>query len=180
MAPAYRECPACGKRALSIATRCPQCGEELPTQPIRWEISRDRPALRPRSGRRLPARALLAALLIAGGLAALALRGGEKRGAPVPAPAPDTAPAALETARAAASPVMPDSVPGIDAVTRYARTWTNVHDRRSPQADVVAVLLPGDTVLADSLHRGWWRVALEGRVVGYVYERTLSDRPVTP
>jgi hypothetical protein len=45
---------------------------------------------------------------------------------------------------------------------------------------VVAVLLPGDTVLADSLHRGWWRVALEGRVVGYVYERTLVDRPVTP
>jgi rRNA maturation protein Nop10 len=179
MAPAYRECPSCGKRALSIATRCPQCGEELPTQPIRWEISRDRPALRRRSGRRLPVPALLAALLVAGGLAALALRDRGTR-AVAPVPAPDAAPAALETARAAASPVLPDSVPSLDAVRRYARTWTNVHDRRSPQADVVAVLLPGDTVLADSLHRGWWRVALEGRVVGYVYERTLVDRPVTP
>ena len=177
MTPAYRECPACGKRALSIATRCPQCGEELPTQPIRWEISRDRPALRRRSGRRLPVPALLAALLVCGGLAALALRGSGERRPSAPAAAPDAVPAALETARAAASPVMSDSLPSAGAVTRYARTWTNVHDRRSPGADVVAVLLPGDTVLADSLARGWWRVALEGRVIGYVYERTLVDRP---
>jgi len=177
MAPPYRECPACGKRALSIATRCPQCGEELPTQPIRWEVSRDRPALRPRSGMRLSVPALIAALLVVAGLAALALRGGERT---APAPKADAVPAALETARAAASPAMPDSAPGAGAVTRYARTWTNVHDRRSPRADVVAVLLPGDTVLADSLARGWWRVALEGRVIGYVYERTLVDRPLAP
>ena len=43
------------------------------------------------------------------------------------------------------------------------------------KADVVAVLLPGDTVLADSLRGGWWRVALEGRVVGYVYGGTLEE-----
>ena len=180
MPPAYRECPSCGKRALSIATRCPQCGEELPTQPIRWEISRDRPALRRRSGTRLSLPAVIAALLVAGGLAALALQGSGTREAAAPAANPDAAPAALETARAAASPVMTDSVPTADALTRFARTWTNVHDRRSPRADVVAVLLPGDTVLADSLARGWWRVALEGRVIGYVSERTLVERSVAP
>jgi hypothetical protein len=44
------------------------------------------------------------------------------------------------------------------------------------KADVVAILLPGDTVLADSLKRGWWRVALEGRVLGYVYAPTLTGK----
>jgi hypothetical protein len=48
-----------------------------------------------------------------------------------------------------------------------------VHERRSAKADLVAVLLPGDTVLADSLKGGWWRVALDGRVIGYVYAGTL-------
>ncbi|MGH2671229.1 MAG: hypothetical protein ACRDH5_19325 [bacterium] len=36
------------------------------------------------------------------------------------------------------------------------------------------MLLPGDTVLADSLERGWYRVALEGEVLGYVYRSTLT------
>ena len=44
--------------------------------------------------------------------------------------------------------------------------------RRTPD-----VLLPGDTVLADSLRGGWWRVALEGKVIGYVYGPTLSETP---
>ena len=33
--------------------------------------------------------------------------------------------------------------------------------------------MPGDTVLADSLQRGWYRVALEGEVLGYVHRTTL-------
>jgi len=70
-------------------------------------------------------------------------------------------------------PVPPDSMPGADAMPRVARTWTKVHDRRSVNADLVAVLLPGDTVLVDSLRGSWWRVALEGRVIGYVYAGTL-------
>ena len=40
-------------------------------------------------------------------------------------------------------------------------------------ADVEAVLLPGDTVLADSLERGWYRVTLDGEVFGYVHRSTL-------
>src|SRR5262245_48543431 len=46
MAKTYRECPACGKRALSIATRCPACGHELLTQPIRREEPRREAAVR--------------------------------------------------------------------------------------------------------------------------------------
>jgi hypothetical protein len=55
-----------------------------------------------------------------------------------------------------------------------ARTWTNVRKSRSKSAGLEAVLLPGDTVLADSLARGWYRVALEGEVLGYVHRSTLT------
>jgi hypothetical protein len=55
-----------------------------------------------------------------------------------------------------------------------ARTWTNVRASRSTRADVEAVLLPSDTVLADSLERGWYRVALEGKVLGYVHRSALT------
>jgi uncharacterized protein YgiM (DUF1202 family) len=56
---------------------------------------------------------------------------------------------------------------------RFARTWTKVRTGRSTSADVAAVLLPGDTVLVDSLVRGWWRVTLEGKAIGYVLRSTL-------
>ena len=118
----------------------------------------------------------LAVILLVGvGLFVLVLqrsvaRDGETR---VTATARAEAPIALDSARAAASPALPDSAPSAEAVPRQARTWTKVHDRRSAKADVVAVLLPGDSVLADSLVDGWWRVALEGRVIGYVYAPML-------
>jgi hypothetical protein len=124
----------------------------------------------------LPAPALILPAAL-GLLTLLVWRGIARERAARATPAAPVEPAlVLDTARAAASPAMPDSAPSPDAVPRHARTWTKVHDRRSPRADVVVVLLPGDTVLADSLVRGWWRVALDGRVVGYVYARTLAGR----
>lgn len=169
MAKTYRECPACGKRALRIATRCPGCGREFPTQPIRWQTSPDTRSLRP-----LPVLAVI--LLVAVGLFSQIVRArlARDRDALATGAVRAEAPIALDTARAAASPVMPDSAPSPEAVPRHARTWTKVHDRRSAKSDVVAVLLPDDSVLADSLRGGWWRVALEGRVLGYVYARTLA------
>jgi hypothetical protein len=124
-----------------------------------------------------------AILLAAGGLVTLAVRWGAHRGPEATAAIRGEATAALDVASAASSPVMPDSAPSAEAVPRLARTWTKVRDRRSTRADVVAVLLPGDTVLADSLRGGWWRVALEGRVLGYVHGRTLdglAPRPERP
>ncbi len=171
MGRAYKECPACGKRALSIATRCPGCGHELLAEPVRREETRGTPRIGP-----LPAIAL--GLLATVGLVTMVLRWNSVRdpeGSVTAAlRAEDTA--GVDTALAAAAPAMPDSTPSAEAVSRYARTWTKVHDRRSPKADVVAVILPGDTVLADSLRGGWWRVTLEGRVLGYVYARTLTGK----
>ncbi len=181
MAPTYRECPACGKRALRIATRCPQCGHELFTQPIRSQVTR------PVTGWARPL--LAAAMVLAGvGLAMATMRreaandvNGNVNGkttvtaSALPPVALDItyAPVTLDTTYAAEEPVPPDSAPSPEAVPRIARTWTKVHDRRSVQGDLVAVLLPGDTVLVDSLRGRWWRVALEGRIIGYVYAGTL-------
>ena len=176
MATTYRECPSCGKRALSIATRCPGCGQEFPSQPIRWQ------AARPDTGRAGPLWAAAVILLAVAGVLTLATRRGAAGDGDSPVTADTRAepPVELETAQAAASPAMPDSVPSAGAVPRRARTWTKVHGRRSTRADLVAVLLPGDTVLADSLRGGWWRVALEGRVLGYVYAPTLVGDRVRP
>jgi hypothetical protein len=55
-----------------------------------------------------------------------------------------------------------------------AKTWTNVRRSRSRGADLEAVLTPGDTVYADSLHRDWYRVALDGEVMGYAHRVTLA------
>jgi hypothetical protein len=82
-------------------------------------------------------------------------------------PAPE-----LDTAMAAALPTP------AQGQRRFARTWTNVRVHRSAAADVVGVLLPGDTVIADSLDRGWWRVTFEGHVIGYAFQSTLvADAP---
>jgi hypothetical protein len=114
-------------------------------------------------------------LLGASGLATVLRRGGigESESRTTAAVRPE-APSALENDVDTAPPAAPDSSPSVAAVPRLARTWTKVHARRSVKADVVSILLPGDTVLADSLRGGWWRVALEGRVLGYVYARTLT------
>ncbi|MGH7628277.1 MAG: SH3 domain-containing protein [Gemmatimonadales bacterium] len=79
-----------------------------------------------------------------------------------------TAAARVDTATAA---LVPAAGAGEVLITR---TWTNVRKSRSTSADVEAVLLPSDTVLADSLERGWYRVALEGEVLGYVHRSTLA------
>jgi hypothetical protein len=50
-----------------------------------------------------------------------------------------------------------------------------VRKSRSASAPVEAVLTPGDTVLADSLAQGWYRVALEGEVLGYAHRSTLAE-----
>jgi hypothetical protein len=131
----------------------------------------------PVAGRSVPPVFLVAAagLLLALGLSALALARKTFDDREVASAAPTRAEAAepLDTVSVAATTSVPDSSPTRGAVTRVAQTWTKVRSRRSVHADVVAVLLPGDTVLADSLKAGWWRVSLDGRVLGYSWDRTL-------
>jgi hypothetical protein len=216
MSGSYRQCSECGKRALSIATRCPGCGRELPSPEAPDHRSLD-------LGRFVTTPALLG-LLAAGAVVASGLeswrrtRGpaeessllvGAHQSATSVEPSPDPSPEAVlkagpegpaplasvplaATLRRAGANL--DSLPrtGGHAVTLpmarpgsspastpdigrllVARTWTHVRNRRSPQGGLEAVLMPGDTVEADSLRGGWYRVALDGEVMGYAYATTL-------
>lgn len=178
MGGSYRQCLECGKRALSIATRCPGCGREFPAPAV------------PKGGPALDLRRFLSPGVVAGVLALAAVAaatglGRASRHPEQPSVVADSlarysevayameATARLDTASAAARPA--EDVGGL----LLARTWTNVRSSRSTRAGLQAVLMPGDTVLADSLQRGWYRVALEGEVLGYVHRTTLA-RPAVP
>ncbi len=174
MAGSYRQCDACGKRALSIAIRCPGCGREFPARVV--PKSGDGLEL----GRFLTPKGVATALALVAVLASATLgRAGQPReekaevgssmartGSEVESSMVRTGP--LETATVAALPAERDSE------LRVARGWTNVRKSRSVRAPVEAVLTPGDTVLADSLERGWYRVALEGEVLGYAHRSKLA------
>lgn len=207
---AYVECPSCGKRALSVASRCPHCG--LLFSPG---------VLPPVEPNRLPGRLLMAGSLVALlVVVVLARKQNEPRAAalspasPVTAPAatapPATAPAERQSAPpatvsappipvqplapardsavdstpppAAAPPqdaplqaAPPPAAPTGEQLRRYATTWVNVRDRRSPDAAPVRVLNPGEALLVDSLVGGWYRVVIDGQSIGYAYGSNLSE-----
>jgi hypothetical protein len=174
MGGSYRQCLECGKRALSIATRCPGCGRELPAPAV------------PEGSRALDLRRFMSPGMVVGVLAAAAVVAATGLGRASRPPEQQSsivadsiagysegayaigATAPVDTASAAALPA--ESVGEL----LVARTWTHVRTSRSKRADLEAVLIPGDTVLADSLERGWYRVALEGEVLGYVHRSTLT------
>lgn len=164
MGGSYRQCSTCGKRALSIATRCPGCGRELdaPEVPEHGGVRDWRHYLRPTAG--VAAGLVVVSLLILAGLG----RNSQTAGAKLEVESSMATTPVLDTATVAASPAE-DA-----AEVRVARDWTNVRKSRSVKAPLEAVLMPGDTVLADSLGKGWYRVALEGEVLGYAHQSTLA------
>jgi hypothetical protein len=215
MSGSYRQCPDCGKRALSIATRCPGCGRELPPRqsperasagPRRalsvqsvlglvalgaalmagWESRRRAAAVEDESSYLIsPARSApedAAALDTAQGtppLASTPLAATPRLGRPPNAPASSLRPLA-PAVPASPLPARPPAAPAATDTGRLlvARTWTHVRNRRSVHGSLAAVLTPGDTVLADSLSHGWYRVALEGEVMGYASASALTaDAP---
>lgn len=180
------ECPQCGRRALGVATRCPHCGEGFPPHLLQHPGSASRP--------HPPWLTMaLAAILLAAGLAVLGRRGGGPPAAAVPAvAAEDTLPSlpaqrsgelpppVADTAAPAAAPAAPppeQPPPAGPALRRYARTWINVRSGRSGGAPGIRILSPGDTVLVDSLRRGWYRVLVDGRPQGYVDRSYLDTVP---
>jgi hypothetical protein len=163
MSGSYIQCPECGKRALSIATRCPGCGRELPPKPER------RKGLHVDFGRRFPLLAVVAMLAAVGGLMTLAPARGHRTAVEEETSSVAAAPR-LDTATVASTPA--PAAPATEL--RVARTWTRVRAGRSTHADLAAVLLPGDTVTVDSLSRGWYRVELDGEVLGYSHQSTLA------
>ena len=162
MTGSYKQCAECGKRALSVATRCPQCGHEFPHSP---SPRRDHA---PDFRRYLPGLAVLGAAAVVIMLVVAVF--GRTRSAP-PEDASSAAITRPDTIMAT------ESLPASRGERRFARTWTKVRTGRTVTADIAAVLLPGDTVIVDSLSRGWWRVALEGKVLGYAHRSTLVDKP---
>ena len=173
MGRSYRQCSVCGKRALSIATRCPGCGREL-SEPVTTD-PRPRLELGRVASPRLVAGALGVAAVVAAGFLGRGSLVSEQRhplasvsdGSSAEVAFRDPA-TELDSASAAATPA--------EAPSRIlvARTWTHVRKTRRVGGEVEAVLLPGDSVVADSLSRGWYRVALEGEVLGYAHRSTLA------
>jgi hypothetical protein len=175
MGQSYRQCTECGKRALRIATRCPGCGHEFPDPAV------------PESGPAVDLGRFLLPSVVAGVLAAAAVLTSAKLGRASRLPeqppslvAADSVAAFSEVAyaMAATAPLHRASAAGLLAESAgellVARSWTSVRQSRRKSAPLEAVLTPGDTVLADSLERGWYRVALEGEVLGYAHRSTLT------
>jgi ribosomal protein L37E len=191
----YMECPQCGRKALSVATRCPHCGVAFPSKPFQ------RSASGYRFDRLRPALAVVGVLLLGAALLTVVLpRLESKAAAPArgassgeTSPAFATPPGAVPSDSAGdgdpsedLEPVQPPAVPSAPITPalrgplaqRFARTWVNVRSGRSRAAPAIRVLNPGDAVQVDSLSRGWYRVLIDGRAAGYVHRSNLD--PVSP
>ena len=182
MGSSYKQCDECGKRALSIATRCPGCGVEFPIPLVVPEPAR--PPLEVRNF--ISPNAIMGIIGILVAVAAADLIKTTRSSAEptfaaetteVAYTAADTS--ALDTAIAAG--VVAESASAEPAgELRVARTWTHVRTARKKSAHLEAMLMPGDTVYADSLDRSWYRVALEGEVLGYAHISTLTATGAAP
>lgn len=191
----YTECPQCGRKALSVATRCPHCGVAFPSKPFQRSV----PGYR--FDRLRPALAVVGVLLLGAVLLTVVLPRLESR-ATSPAraaPSGETSPTSAASPGAVPSdsavdgdssedvaPVQPPAVPSQPITPalpgplaqRFARTWVNVRGGRSRTAPAIRVLNPGDAVQVDSLSRGWYRVLIDGRAAGYVHRSNLD--PMSP
>jgi hypothetical protein len=180
----YMECPQCGRKALSVATRCPHCAVAFPSRPLAlsapgYRLDWLRPVL------------AVAGVLVLGAvlLAVVVPRLGSKAATHTLATPPGTV-ATDSAVQGAASdriaPVQPPAVPSASVTPtaprplpkRFARTWVNVRGGRGRATPAVRVLKPGEAVQVDSLSRGWYRVLIDGRAAGYVHRSNLD--PVSP
>jgi hypothetical protein len=91
-------------------------------------------------------------------------------------PAPASSPGAVVDSAGSPPATAPGPAirPAGPSARRYAQTWVNVRGERTRSAPAVAMLNPGDAVMVDSLVRGWYRVLVDGRVLGYVHRSTLD------
>ncbi len=162
MSGSYRQCVECGKRALRFATRCPGCGIALPN-PAPLEDDSTRQLSWPDS-----LKGVMAVLVI--GAVMVSIKPGSTGPSELSAETSFAKPAIVEKA----APSVVEALPVGASVELVANGWTHVRSRRTVNATLEAVLTPGDTVTADSLANGWYRVALYGEVLGYAKETTLA------
>src|SRR5919107_4650326 len=179
MGQTYKQCTVCGARALRIATRCPGCHREFPTaEPVAAATTGKSGPLRPGSSRTA---GLVAGVVVVSAILVLTELGqtSDLKGNPALVAAPDTAPTEVAFASnggtVAAAPERASTSATLSRPElKVARTWAHVRKAPRKSADLEAVLTPGDTVMADSLQRGWYRVALDGEVLGYAYGSSLA------
>jgi SH3 domain-containing protein len=180
----YTECPQCGRKALSVATRCPHCGVAFPSRPLALSapgsrLDRLRPVL------------VVAGVLVLGAvlLALIVPRLGSKAATPTLAKPPGAMATDSAVKGAASDGIAPVQPPAVSSASvtptapkplpkRFARTWVNVRGGRDRATPAVRVLNPGDSVQVDSLSRGWYRVLIDGHPAGYVHRSNLD--PVSP
>ena len=191
----YMECPQCGRKALSVATRCPHCGVAFPSRPLQrsapgYQLDRLWPVLAV-GGVLVMGAVLLTVVLprLESKAAAPAQGASSGETGPTLATPPGAVPADSVVERDPSDAVAPVQPPAASSASvtptppgpltrRFARTWVNVRGSRGRAAPAVRVLDPGEAVLVDSLSRGWYRVLIDGRAAGYVHRSNLD--PASP
>jgi hypothetical protein len=172
MGGSYKSCSGCGRRALSIATRCPRCGAEFPIAEAAGRAGGWKPKLS------LPLSA--PAVVLAGIGVVLASQVG-RAGLPreqrstLGAVAQVEVGAAGSGAAADASPSATSSgvmAPASEVLVAHRTIY--LRQARSRGAALEAVLEAGDTLAVDSLVGGWFRVTFEGAVMGYAERGSLD------
>jgi len=137
MGGSYRQCTECGKRALSIATRCPGCGREL-VAPMAREVDTSLD-LRRFLSPGLVGGIIVVTVFLAATVMARPSRPPEQRPSLVAAGSPSTVSEVAYTTAAAArlDTATADPLPsGSAGEVLISRTWTNVRHSRSRGADV--------------------------------------------
>ena len=179
----YMECPQCGRKALSVATRCPHCGVAFPSRPLALSAPGSRLD-------RLRLVLVVAGVLILAALLAVVLpRQGSKAATPTLATPPGAVATESAVQGAASDGIAPVQPPAVSSASvtptapkplprRFARTWVNVRGGRGRATPAVRVLNPGAAVQVDSLSRGRYRALIDGRAAGYVHRSNLD--PVSP
>jgi uncharacterized protein YgiM (DUF1202 family) len=199
----YLQCPNCGQKALSVATRCPRCQTplEAPSSPRRPPIP---PGL-------IVGMAVAVLIIVAGITRQLRVTVGTPS-VPTVSPSPPLpvlaaesvvvvpAPAKSKSLRPAVADSVPTPASKAPAPTavptpspappppsrseteerRYASTWVNVRAGPSGKAPIVRVLQPGESVQVDSLREGWYQVLANGGPGGYVDGKLVDTSRPSP
>ena len=197
------KCPKCGNTVLSVASLCPHCSHRLGPEPghsveandLRHcrhcgELMTRRAQVCPHCGLKqrgngpLVVAGIAAVIILAAGLWIVSA-GGDGGDAPPPvvaAPVPSQLPiappvqASVDSAPAPDPPAQP-SAPRVVTVSRFAQEWANVRTGRDLNAEIIAILRPGQQVNVADRRGGWWSVYLGDSLVGFVSANLLDTIP---
>ncbi|HEX6614813.1 MAG TPA: hypothetical protein VF046_00765 [Gemmatimonadales bacterium] len=181
MGGSYKSCPGCGRRALSIATRCPGCGAEFPIAAEPEGAGGWKPKLSiPLSAPAVVLAGVGIVLASQVGRAGLPREHRSTLGAVTPVEVgaagsgavADSVPSATSPGVGIRSVATADHAPASAVLVAHRTIY--LRQARSRGAALEAVLEAGDTLAVDSLAGGWYRVTFEGAVMGYAERGSLD------